>query len=417
MRIAYLCADFGIPVYGSKGAAIHVRELSRTLHSLGHEVLILSPRLGGQAPADFAVPVRELALEGPEGQVCDLLRDDPAAGAPTAKEVRALLYAVSLRHRAAAALRAFAPQIIYERYSLFGTGGMALARELRVPHLLEVNAPLSEEQATHRGLVFAGTARGLEGTVLRAADRVIAVSRELRDWLIGVGVAPERVTVLPNGVDMGRFEATAQAREEIRGVLGLTDRPVVGFLGTLKPWHGTGTLLRAVALLHRSGLARDLAPRLLIVGEGPERADLETAARREGIAEAVIFTGAVPHERVPAYLAAMDIAVAPYGQVGHFYFSPLKLFEYMAAGRPVVAAAIGQIRECIRHGETGWLYPPGDVDALADALGGLLSDEALARALGRAGREYVRRHHTWEGNARAVLDLAGPLLTGARGGS
>jgi glycosyltransferase involved in cell wall biosynthesis len=109
---------------------------------------------------------------------------------------------------------------------------------------------------------------------------------------------------------------------------------------------------------------------------------------------------------VPAQLAAVDVAVAPYGRDDGFYFSPLKLVEYLAAARPVVAADVGQIAHCVRPGETGCLYTPGDVAGLAAAIRGLLEDRARAAELGAAGRAHVRAEHTWAANARIVVDIA-----------
>jgi glycosyltransferase involved in cell wall biosynthesis len=411
MRIAYVCCDFGIPIHGTKGASIHVRELSRALADLGHEVEIFAARRGGDPPPGFAVPVHEVPLEAPERRVYELLRDDPAGGEAVAKEVRASLYAATFRHRVIDRLRAFRPDALYERYALLASAGGALARALGVPHLLEVNAPLSQEQAAHRGLVLAQTARAIEQAILGGADRVIAVSDPLARWLAEVGVDPSRIAVLPNAVDAERFAAAEAERAATRSALGLpAGWPVVGFLGTLKAWHGTSALVDAVGRLPRHA-----APHLLIVGDGPERASLMDRARRAGLADATTFTGAVPHERVPALLAAMDIAVAPYDRDEGAYFSPLKLFEYLAAGRPVVAAAIEPIRGCLRHGETGLLYPPGDTAALATAIADLLADPAKAAALAAAGRAEVRARHTWAGNARAVLGLipaAAPLVEG-----
>lgn len=406
MRIAYICTDFGIPIYGAKGASIHVRELSQALHELGHEMLIVTPRAGGAGAPHFDVPVNELKLEAMATLTHDLLRAEPHAGPLIANEIRSLQYNAVFPHRARSLLEGFAPDVIYERYALWGSAGVALARELEVPLLLEVNAPLSDEQAAHRGLAFDTTARGLDRMVFGAADRVIAVSDELKQWLIVHGAEAERVTVLPNGVALGRFEGADGAGSAVRAQLGVTDQAVVGFLGTLKPWHGTDTLVRAVAKLHRCGVT----PYLLIVGDGPERQALTALAEDEGIGHTTIFTGALPHEDIPSYLAAMDIAVAPYHQTENFYFSPLKIFEYMAAARPIVAAAVGQIRGCIIHGKTGFLYPPGDVAALADALNALLADRIWATALGQTARAYVRDHHTWEQKARVVEELAQGLL-------
>ncbi|MDQ2911423.1 MAG: glycosyltransferase [Actinomycetota bacterium] len=381
MRIAYLSADLGVPVFGTKGASVHVRELCQALASLGHEVEILTARAGGPRPAGFDVPVHEIPAEGGD------LRDR-----------RALHAAAALRRRGLALLQDFSADVIYERYALFGTAGSALALELELPFLVEVNAPLSDEQATYRKLALDLTARRLERGVLRSADRVIVVSRWLRRWAIELGVEARRVAVLPNGVDPDRFKPT-DAGGVVRARLGL-DGPIVGFLGTLKPWHDVPALIHAVARLGQAGRRAQL----LVVGDGPERAALEELARSERV-EAT-FTGAVPHEQVPDYAAALDVAVAPYARDDGFYFSPLKLVEYLAAARPVVAADIGEIGHCVRPGETGFLYRPGDVAGLAGSLAEALADPAAAASLGAAGRAHVCKEHTWEENARAVVELA-----------
>jgi len=119
------------------------------------------------------------------------------------------------------------------------------------------------------------------------------------------------------------------------------------------------------------------------------------------------LTGAVAHESVPAYLSALDVAVVPYAADENFYFSPLKLVEYLAAGRPVVAADIGDIGHCVRPGETGWLYEPGDGSALAAAIRSVLADPVNAAAVAAAGRAHVCSEHAWEQAALAVVELAG----------
>jgi glycosyltransferase involved in cell wall biosynthesis len=388
MRIAYLCTDLGVPVFGNKGASIHVRELSRALQALGHEVVVVCSRLGGSRPEGFDVPLQEFPEE-PDGDAGE-------------RAVRSAVYASSLPARVLPFLRDFAPDVLYERYALNGTAGLTLAHELRVPHLLEVNAPLVDEEAAHRGLLLAESARTLERAVLRRVDRVVAVSGELKRWLVELGVDEERIAVVANAVDPDRFEVTPDERADVRRRLEVNGTPVIAFVGTLRPWHDPAILVRALGLLR----ARGDAPRLLIVGDGPERETLEELAGEEGLSPLLTFVGSVPHDEVPAYLAAADVAVATYHPETGRYFSPLKLFEYQAAGLPVVAAELGEIPHCVRSGETGLLYPPGDAEALADALATLLEDRERGAALGRRGREHVRRHHTWEANARVVAEFA-----------
>jgi glycosyltransferase involved in cell wall biosynthesis len=153
---------------------------------------------------------------------------------------------------------------------------------------------------------------------------------------------------------------------------------------------------------------------LVVVGDGPRRAALERELRERGLARHAVLTGTLPHEEVAAVMRQLDVALAPYPQPEHaFYFSPLKLFEYMACGVAVVAAGLGQIAEVVQNGETGLLYPPGDLDALAAACDQLLADPALRRRLGEAAAAEIHGRYTWDHNAARVVDLA-RSLTAAR---
>ena len=401
MRILYLCSDPGIPVDGVKGASVHVRELCRALSELGHEVLVVATRPGSRAEA-AGIPIEGAPLGPSAERLCEAVRRDPAGGPVAAREVRAKLAGAALLRRARDLCVTFSPDVIYERYSLFGRAGLLLSKELRLPLVLEVNAPLTEEQAEHRGLAFRAAAERAEQAILGSADRIVAVSPALASWLSTRGVEPGRITVLPNAVDPKRFRPQPEAAKRLRGQLGLNGQPVVGFLGTLKPWHDAQALLEALAHLPPA-----LDARLLVVGDGPERANLQVAAARLGVDRNVAWAGSVPHDSVPAYLSAMDVAVVPYADSESFYFSPLKLFEYQAAARPVVAADIGQLRHCVRPGGSGLLYPPGDARGLASAIRELAADPVRARRWGRAGRRHVLRQHTWSVTARAVAELAG----------
>jgi glycosyltransferase involved in cell wall biosynthesis len=185
----------------------------------------------------------------------------------------------------------------------------------------------------------------------------------------------------------------------------------VGFVGGLRPWHGVDALPGLLSRL----IERHSTLHLLVAGDGPQRGELERDLRERGIGRSAVFTGSVPHEDVAELIRQLDVALAPYPRLEHaFYFSPLKLFEYMACGVAVVAAAAGQIAEVIRDGETGLLYPAGDAEGLVAACDRLLSDPMLRRRLGDAAAKEIHGRYTWDKNAELVTDLARSLVRARR---
>jgi glycosyltransferase involved in cell wall biosynthesis len=291
--------------------------------------------------------------------------------------------------------------LVYERYSLWSHAGMDYAQAVGIPGLLEVNAPLIKEQARHRVLVDQGKAEWVAHRAIGNASSLVAVSDEVASHLGQYPLTDGRVHVIPNGVDPDRFP------EGLRSVLGGTSGTfMVGFVGTLKPWHGLSTLVGAFERLH--DVARDA--QLLIVGDGPERSALEEDLSRRGLRQAVQFTGAVDPTQIPGLIAAMDAAVAPYPNLTDFYFSPLKVYEYMAAGRAVVASRIGQLNRLVEHEITGLLTSPGDPADLAGALMRLRTEPELRQRLGKTARAKIQREHTWKATVRRILDLAVPAM-------
>lgn len=408
MRLLYVCSDFGVPVYGHKGASIHLRAMARAFTDLGHELRVLSPATEPDANLDFDVAVETpVAQDADAASLALLRRTDRLLGTLSSghasrvgQEVRNLLYNQRLGG-VAEAYRSWAPDVVYERYALFGFGGLELARALGVPHVLEVNAPLCLEQERVRGLHLGELARALETRVWCATDGVLAVSEELRAEALSRGADPQRVHVLANGVDAARFVARPDAAARTRAALSLGDGPVIGFVGSLKSWHGTEVLLDAFATL----VPRRPQARLLVVGDGPMAESLRQQAERLGVAAAVRFTGAVEHAQVADLIAAMDVTAAPYLASEDFYFSPIKVYEYLAAGKPVVASRLGQIVALV---ESDLVRPveAGDAAALARALDAVLEAPQAALAQAARGRDWVLRERTWVANARRALEIA-----------
>jgi glycosyltransferase involved in cell wall biosynthesis len=351
VRIAYLCTDRGIALGGSKGAAVHMAEIVSALAGRGADVLLL--------PRSVAGPAKGL----PPG-----VRVESLPPAETDAEL-----ADWLERR----LGEFGAGALYERLALHSAAGAAAAARLAIPHLVELNAPLREEAARYRSLDRPEEADLLERVVLASADAVLAVSGPLAFYARRRGA--RIVRVLPNAVAPDRF-AAPPARE-----------PRCVFLGALRPWHGVDVLVRSWRLLGKE------APSLLVVGDGPGRGELEAAGAR--------VTGAVPHARVPELLASASIGLAPYAPDAPGYFSPLKLFEYLAAGLAVVAGSIDGVREVVGP-EQAVLVTPGDAEALAAAVRDLAADAAKRERLGAAGRALVEARHTWDLRADTILALA-----------
>jgi len=382
MRIAYICADPGIPVFGNKGASIHVQEIIRAFRHIGAQVALFAARIGGSAPAGLEdVAVHQLAR---------LTQPNNTAH----RENLALAANAQLRHM----LQAQGPfDLVYERYSLWSYAGMEYAQGAGIPGVLEVNAPLIDEQLAYRELVSRREAEQVADRAFNSASVLIAVSQEVAAYLTAFTAGHVRVFVVPNGVDPRRFSSAVAPAKPRRA-----NEFVVGFVGSLKPWHDVHTLVEAFALLHQA----HPNTRLLIVGDGPLREGVLAQLDQHGLRPFAHLTGAVAHETVPGWIMSMDAAVAPYRRLDNFYFSPLKLFEYMAAGRAIVASDVGQIRSVITAGETGLLCEPGDAQSLADALESVLAKPDLRQTLGEAARQWIGREHTWDSIVQRVLTYA-----------
>lgn len=380
-RVAYVSADLGVPVFGRKGCSIHAQEIIGALLRHGTQVDLFTTSGEGNPPVGLESATLHLLPRPPKGDHAEREQASLAGNGRLREELE----------------RAGDFDLIYERYSLWSFAAMELARDRGIPGLLEVNAPLIEEQAEYRVLVDRAGAERTAERVFRAARALLAVSDEVAGYLKQFPETLGKIQVLPNGVNAERFPENLQpALPSKPGVF------TVGFVGTLKAWHGLSVLIEAFAQFH----ARLPLTRLLIVGDGPEREKLAADLAARGLQNAALFTGSVAPEKVPALLASMDVAVAPYPKLEKFYFSPLKVYEYMAASVPVVASRIGQLEKLIQPDTNGLLVPPGNAAALAAALERLLTEPQLATRLGRAGRATVLRDYTWDANAQEILQLA-----------
>lgn len=378
MRILYCATDQVVP--GSLGGSVHVQSVAEGLANLGHEVHVAAA-LGNPAPHPG---VTWHALEAPlRSAHLRLLR---------AGELTLLARAVQ-------------PDLIMERYHNFGGEGVLAAKRIGVPLVLEVNAPVvdhagSLKQILDRLMLVEPARRWRDWQCRRANLIVTPMARILPAW-----VSADRILEIEWGADTDRFRPGAA------GSIPFARQPgqvVLVFAGAFRPWHGALHLVRAMRQLHTRGRTNVIA---VLIGAGPEWPRIRAEA--EGL-ESVILTGAVPHDRMPACLAAADIGIAPFDVTAHkplqlgFYWSPLKVFEYMAAGLPVIAPNLDRLRHIVRHDREGMLYDPADTIGLVGAIEALL-DPARRQALGRAARIRVETEFSWTAHClrldRAMTDV------------
>lgn len=372
MRLLYVALDQTVP--GTLGGSIHVQSVAEGLAALGHDVHVAT-RPGGTWPAG-AVTWHAMA---------------PPFGRSELRWMRAGAIA-DLARRVGA-------ELVMERYYNFGGEGVLAAARIGVPAVLEVNAPVidypgSAKARLDRALIVEPMRRWRD-RICRQTDLFITTSAEiLPPW-----VERKRILEVEWGADVDHFHPGAVgplpfARDP--------NRILCVFAGAFRSWHGVVHLSAALARLHQAGDTRFGA---VFIGDGPERASAERAARD---VPGVTFTGFLPHATLPAALAAADIGVAPFDPIKHaplrlgFYWSPLKVFEYMAVGLPVVAPALPRLKRLVEDGHEGVLYSPKDPRGLDQALVAL-ADAPTRKRMGTAARARVVRDYSWRAHC-AVLD-------------
>lgn len=403
IKILYLCADSGIPFWGSKGGSIHMREIVSCFAGQNCDISVIA-----RDASRYAIDgINYITFDLPEvpqnriSPILDHLFDDEKIlrefeDFHRNPEIENLLEEIFSSDRSF--------DLVYERYSLFNIAGLRFCRRHNLPHILEVNAPLIKEASRYRQIALSNIASAVEKSLFGDSDHIIAVSNEIRDFVSAISPNVP-VTVVPNGVRIDHFAASGHAAENQPE----DGKFTVAFLGSLKPWHGVEILIDSFARI----IEDDDNCRLVIIGENKKRnAGLGKRCRELGITDKVTFTGALDYKEIPGRLRQADVLVAPYPRIDDFYFSSLKVFEYMAAGKAIVASNIGQISMILTHEKTALMVSPGDAHALRTALIRLKNDPGLRRRLGERAQIEARRRHTWSQRANTILEIARKLKAG-----
>jgi glycosyltransferase involved in cell wall biosynthesis len=385
LRVLYVAG--AVEAFGTSGGSVHIQEVACGLQALGHKVLVLA--MQGQGS------------DGRQQLDCGV----PVSGLRWRKEL-ALLGLPKVRR----AIEAFRPDVVMERFYNFAGAGVMLAHRRGIPSLLEVNAPMVDPPGslkTKLDRLLFGSMRRWAATQGRWSDAIVTP--------LATTVPPEvprqKIHELTWGANVDQFDPSKRlqgaARQALADEFGLTlEYPVAAFLGSFRHWHGVEHFVEAARRMMQGGSGFSF----LAVGGGPELDGLRSRVASWSLPQGrFVFTGAQPHERIPDLLSLADIGVAPFDVASHaplaefgFYWSPLKIFEYMAMALPVVTIDIPPLNEIVRDGQEGLLFPTGDVEGLTSALERLSTDAELRSRLGASARRRVVANYSWQAHCAAL---------------
>lgn len=386
----------------SVGAAVHVKEFAAAMQTLGHELKVYHLNLWHQGAASgepSAWQKIRTALKSKLRRYVGQINQIVANARYAAKERRIL--------------QEEKPDALLIRYNMLNFSAVLLAKRMGIPVVLEVNSPMAfERKNLVKDMMFLPALPQLiERMNMKRADAIIVVSKHLKEYFVNHGISASKISVIPNGVDIERFSPKISGAR-VREKHGLKNRIVLGFVGSFHYWHGLENLLRLIE--HTQKRHDDVA--YLLVGDGPLKKSADEFVAHKNLEKSVVLTGYVPHQEIPEYVAAMDIVLAPYPKMDFFYFSPLKLFEYMAAGKPVIASRIGQIAEIIQNEENGLLYAPEKIDELLDKATRLIEHDDDRQRMGSAARQTIVESYTWQHNAEMISSVITRVLLAKDGG-
>ena len=364
------------------GQSTHITEMIAGLREEGHQVVECAPAVA-----------EDDASGGSPGWVGKLKALLPRQ----LYELAELGYSWVAYRRLVKQIQAERPDGIYERYNLYMLAGVWAKKRFGLPLILEVNAPMAVERRQYGGLSWPRLADWAELYVWKQADVILPVTQVLADYMVAHGIDPRRIQVIPNGINPAHYRQLPSI-DEAKAQLNLRGRLVIGFTGFVREWDRLDRIMEWVAQRAASHPVH-----LLVIGDGPARAEIEACAARLGVSDRLSFTGAVPREQVPVLSMAFDIALqtalVPYA-------SPLCLFEYLALGKAIVAPDQPNHHEILINGVNALLYAPEDPLGIEKALDALCNDAALRERMAAAAAQVIERKQlTWRQHATRVAAL------------
>lgn len=371
---------------GAEG--VHIRGIANAFEQLGHKVFFESPT---------GVDPRQMAGKTPFATAKKKSLRAPVAADRFVFELLEIGYNLHAWFKLRGHARRGRIDLIYLRHAFFLFATAKVARRHNIPLVVEVNELAGDERIREQPF-FQRLVRWSDRVTFRQADLITVVSPHLKRKIVAMGIDEGKVVVLPNAIDP-RDYGDKGPTSGLRKRWGFTEREVVfGFIGWFVKWHRLDFLLQTFAQV----VAEMPDARLVFVGEGTLKGELEQLVSGLKLSDKVVFAGAVPHEDIPAAIAAFDVALVPHSNE---YRSPIKLFEYMASGRAVLAPATEPIEMVVTSGANGLLFKPLDSADLKSKMLQLAHDPRLREQLARQGKSDAFEKYTWRHNAERIVSL------------
>jgi len=375
---------------GKRVEGVHIRSICKALEEKGHEVEIMA------FPGSEAVETSNKLQDDKGSTLGRFLKSFTQYAPEFIFELMEMAYNFVVYYRIKKYIKKDKVDLIYERYSLFMYYTVKLARKNNIPVILEINDSALVERVRH--LFFVAIAKKFESWIFRNADGLVFISNEFKKIASTNYTLTNHMCVSPNAADPQQFSRDKYDRRTIRKQLGIESGIVCGYVGAFHHWHGIHIFIDKVIPV----MKKNPDTYMLMIGDGELLDDIKGIVEENHLQDKFIFTSRIPHDEVPHYIAAMDIAVLPDSNV---YGSPMKIFEYMAMEVPVVAPDYSPIGEVIKSGETGWLFHKNDFNDCVQLFEKLLNDLDEIRRVGKNAREYIIKERQWSNNAEDIIDM------------
>ncbi len=374
-----------------KGAeGVHIREIVKAFRNLGNKVYIISPPEIDPLANDRANAVRKSKM----GKIWKCLSKYLPE---ICFEVLEIVYNFVGYKNIKKFLNNKEIDFIYERYFFFSWSGAYLARRYNIPIILEVNEISGIKRV--RGQILVRLAKWLEKKTFKKVDAIIVVSNFLKQQIEKKGISSNKIYVIPNAVNSTEFTPDGVLNREITKKYGLKDKIVLGFVGGFVKWHNLEFLVQVFKEIVSE---KKRSINLMLVGQGSEKAKIEKFVYDNQLNTYVNFIGNVAHKEVSIYIKLMDICIIPHSNE---YRSPIKMFEYMAMGKAIVAPGLEPIEDIITNEVNGVLFRVGNKNSLKKCLLDLINNNQKRRRLGEEARNTVLAKYLWKHNAQKVLEI------------